>query len=219
MPTSARGLVALAAWLAAVGRAPCGGLLFAEASYFHVREGEEKCFIETVPEHQVLTVKYRHINNPGVACMLVFKDPRQTQVFSKRVGPDDSEQGKTAYMAQRRGDHRVCVQCQNSNWFQTTQLKWELSVDVGDTEFSKNPATAKDFHGIERSVLGALARAEAISAENDYEKIAEMDFRNASERMNSHIVFVALFIVALEFCLCVWQIWHLRSFFRREKLI
>merc|ERR1712096_33003 len=83
-------------------------ILLAEAAYFHVHEGETKCFIETVPEQQVLTVKHRHIDNPGVACMLVFKDPRETQVFSKRIGPEDTEAAKTAYMTQRRGEHRIC---------------------------------------------------------------------------------------------------------------
>merc|ERR1719336_3501163 len=112
--------------------------------------------------------------------MLVFKDPRQMQVFSKRIGPDDQDHGKTAYMTQRRGEHRICVQCQGSKWFQTTALKWELNVDMGDTEFSTNPLTKGEFRGVERTVLSTLARAEAISAENEYERSAEMDFRNAS---------------------------------------
>eukprot|EP00439_Symbiodinium_sp_Y106_P067894 s2120_g11.t1 len=88
-------------------------------------------------------------------------------VFSKRVGHEDSEQGRTAYMTQQRGDHRICVQCTGSRWFQTTALKWELSVDMGDTDFSKNPATRGNMKGIERSVLSTMARAEAISAENE----------------------------------------------------
>ncbi|OLQ06206.1 hypothetical protein AK812_SmicGene10487 [Symbiodinium microadriaticum] len=89
------------------------------------------------------------------------------KVFSKRVGHEDSEQGRTAYMTQQRGDHRICVQCTGSRWFQTTALKWELSVDMGDTDFSKNPATRGNMKGIERSVLSTMARAEAISAENE----------------------------------------------------
>merc|ERR1719335_1956225 len=147
-----------------------GGQLLADAAYFHVHEGEEKCFIETVPEHQVLTVKYRHIDNPGVACMLVFKDPRETQVFSKRIDPEETQAAKTAYMTQRRGEHRICIQCQGSKWFQTTALKWELSVDMGDTEFSRNPATRGELSAVERTVQSTLARAEAIVAENEYEK-------------------------------------------------
>lgn len=64
------------------------------------------------------------------------------------------EHGKTAYMTQKRGEHRICVQCQGSKWFQTTALKWELHVDMGDTEFSRNPATKQD----------ACSRARAIRA-------------------------------------------------------
>merc|ERR1719510_562367 len=130
--------------------------------------------------------------------MLVFKDPLGKQVFSKRVAEDEKDHGKTAYMTQRRGEHRVCVQCQGSRWFQTTALKWELNVDMGDTEFSKIPATRGDMKSIERTMLATLARAEAISAENEYEKATEMEFRDASERMNSHVVVVSLFIITME---------------------
>eukprot|EP00929_Paragymnodinium_shiwhaense_P098205 TRINITY_DN59724_c0_g1_i1.p1 TRINITY_DN59724_c0_g1~~TRINITY_DN59724_c0_g1_i1.p1 ORF type:complete len:212 (+),score=66.11 TRINITY_DN59724_c0_g1_i1:100-735(+) len=191
----------------------------ARAAYFHVHEGEEKCFVETVPAQQVLTVQYRHRDNPGVACMIIFKDPRNTQVFSKRVGPDEKETSKAAYMAQKKGDHKVCVQCQGSKWFQTTALKWELKVDMGDTEFSKNPATRGDLRSVERTALSTLARVEAIAAENDYEKAAEMDFRNVSESMNSHVIWVAVFIIVLEGGLAAWQVSHLLAFFGKEKLI
>merc|ERR1719215_516704 len=196
-----------------------GGLRLAEAAYFHVQEGEEKCFVETTPEHPVLTVKYRHADNPGIPCMLIFKDPRQAQVFSKRVGPEDSEPGKAAYMTQKRGEHRICVQCEGSRWTQTRPLKWEIHVDMGDTEFSSAPASRKDFKGVQRTMLSTLARADAIAAENEYEKNAEMEFRDTSERMNSHVVLVSVFIMAIMAGLVGWQIWHLRAFFRREKLI
>merc|ERR1719476_837099 len=151
--------------------------------------------------------------------MLIFKDPRNTQVFSKHIGPEDKEPGKTAYMTQKQGEHRICVQCQGSKWFQTTALKWELSVDMGDTEFSGSPATRGELHGVERTVQATLARAEAISAENEYERTTESEFHVASERVNSHIVVVSLFFVAVEVALCTWQICHLRNFFKREKLI
>merc|ERR1712118_156191 len=126
--------------------------------------------------HQVLTVKYRHIDNPGVACMLIFKDPRSTQVFSKRIGAEDTEAGKTAYMTQRKGEHRICIDCPGGKWFQTKPLKWELSVDMGDTESSKNPATRGELSSLERTVQSTLARAEAISAENSTRRLRRMSF-------------------------------------------
>mmetsp|Transcript_68239 Transcript_68239/g.134872 ORF Transcript_68239/g.134872 Transcript_68239/m.134872 type:complete len:213 (+) Transcript_68239:144-782(+) len=193
--------------------------LCAHSAYFNVHEGEEKCFVEQTPEHQVMTVKYTHTENPGVPCMLVFKDPRGMQVFSHRVGPEEKDQGKTSYMTQRRGEHRICVQCKGTKWFQTTALKWELHIDMGDTDWSRNPATRKELKGIEKAVASTLARTEAISAENEYEKISEMEFRDASELMNSHVVMVALFIMAMEAAAITWQVCHLRTFFQREKLI
>jgi len=90
---------------------------------------------------------------------------------------------------------------------------------MGDTDFTKSPATRGNIKGIERQALSTLARAEAISAENEYERATEMEFRDASESVNRHVVWVALFIMAIEGGLVMWQVSHLREFFKREKLI
>jgi hypothetical protein len=90
---------------------------------------------------------------------------------------------------------------------------------MGDTEFSRNPATRGELNSVERTITSTLARAEAIAAENEYEKAAENEFHDTSERVNSHIVVVSLFFVGVEVALCSWQIMHLRTFFKREKLI
>ncbi|CAE6968183.1 SEC24C [Symbiodinium sp. CCMP2592] len=52
-----------------------------------------------------------------------------------------------------------------------------------------------------------------------YERSTELEFRDASEVVNRHVVWVALFIMAMEGGLVMWQVGHLREFFRREKLI
>jgi len=211
-------LAALAAF-ATSGRHQGGTIFLAEATYFHVHEGETKCFLETTPEQQVLTVKYRHIDNPGVVCMLLFKDPAGKHVFSRQIGAEDKEVGRTAYMTQKRGEHSICIECTGKKWFQTTALKWELSVDMGDTDSIKTPLTKGEFSALERIAQSSFARAEAISAENEYEKSAENEFQQTSEAVNSHIVVVSLFFVTVEVALCAWQIFHLKGFFKSEKLI
>jgi len=90
---------------------------------------------------------------------------------------------------------------------------------MGDTDFTKSPATKGNVKGVERWVLSTLARAEAVSAENEYERTTEMEFRDASELVNRHVVWVALFIMAMEGGLVLWQVSHMKEFFRREKLI
>eukprot|EP00450_Noctiluca_scintillans_P020269 CAMPEP_0194518484 /NCGR_PEP_ID=MMETSP0253-20130528/51917_1 /TAXON_ID=2966 /ORGANISM="Noctiluca scintillans" /LENGTH=121 /DNA_ID=CAMNT_0039362531 /DNA_START=324 /DNA_END=689 /DNA_ORIENTATION=- len=119
-------------------------------------------------------------------------------------------------MSQTKGAHSICIRCPGSSWFQQTALKWELSIELGDTEMK--PATRGDLDGVENAVWSAIARAEAMFAENEYEKTTETEFRNASERVNSHTVGVSIFIVIIEVVLCSWQVSHLWTFFKREKL-
>jgi len=202
------------------------GLLLLEAhfaslvsgAYFYVPEGEEKCFIETLAEHQVLTAKFKNIDNPGVPCSVLFKDSRKATVFSKMVDATERS-GKVAYMTQTKGEHRICVACQGSKWFSKQPVKWELSVDVGDTDFTSNPATKGELNEISRLATAVLARIDAISAENEYERSTENEFRDISQTVNSRVVLFSVLIVIVEAALALWQITHLKAYFSAEKLI
>merc|ERR1719343_1498602 len=122
-------------------------------------------------------------------------------------------------MTQTQGDYAFCLQTEGSKWLQTRPLKFEMKIDLGDMDLSRDPATHKEFKAVEQTFHATLARAEAIKAENEYEKTTEFEFRDASERMNSHVVLVAIFIMVVEAALIGFQIHHLRSFFKREKMI
>merc|ERR1712216_130153 len=99
-------------------------------------------------------------------------------VFSKRVAPEDIAAAKAVYMTQQAGLHKVCVSCVENRWFQSMVMKWELSVEHED--HAVDAATKGDLHGLERIVEEALSRAEAMSAENEYEKDSEMEFKTTS---------------------------------------
>lgn len=61
-------------------------------------------------------------------------------------GIHDAAEGRPSRIAQDTGHHAIdpgiCVQCTASRWFEKTALKWELSVDMGDTDFTK-PVTQR----------------------------------------------------------------------------
>merc|ERR1712061_508551 len=124
-----------------------------------------------------------------------------------------------AYMTQTKGDHRICVSCPNQGFWHSQPLKWELTIDMGDTEFTQGKARQRDVKGLERTVMATYARAEAIAAENEYEKATEMEFRHAHESIDGRVVHVAVFVMIAEGVLCFWQISHLRAYFKSEMLI
>lgn len=103
--------------------------------YFYLDEGSTKCFLEDVAEGVPLTVTYSNEDNPGIPCSIQFKDTSQRVVLSRSVTHEHFS-GKVSYLVKQNGEHSVCVQCESTQWFASSQLKWTLSVDIGDTELN-----------------------------------------------------------------------------------
>eukprot|EP00451_Oxyrrhis_marina_P003382 CAMPEP_0204260882 /NCGR_PEP_ID=MMETSP0468-20130131/6628_1 /ASSEMBLY_ACC=CAM_ASM_000383 /TAXON_ID=2969 /ORGANISM="Oxyrrhis marina" /LENGTH=203 /DNA_ID=CAMNT_0051235367 /DNA_START=14 /DNA_END=625 /DNA_ORIENTATION=+ len=190
----------------------------ANAAYFYVNEGQTKCFVETVPQHQVLTAKYKHWENPGVQCSVEFKNPKGVTVFAKVVQPTE-ETGKTAYMTQAAGEHKICIVCRSSKWFHSSSMKWELSVDVGDADLATNPATSHDLNSAEQKASAVLARIDAIVAENDYERKLEASWRDTSESVHASIKWLNILQIIVMMGCSAFQVFHLKGFFQSQKLI
>jgi len=182
--------------------------------YFKVSEGQEKCFVDDSHLHQVLTVTTKQVENPGVECMLVLKEPAGAEVLSKRLDPSSSEDEKVAYAIQSNGKHHICIRCPSGP--PGTYLKWELRVDRGNNVL--DAATTDHFDDAEKALWSATARADAISAEIEYENSTEGEFSSAMERLGSRTISTSILVVFVELLLCVWQVSHLWSFFKREKL-
>ena len=92
---------------------------------------------------------------------------------------------------------------------------------IGECEDDKahqDAATTDHFDDAEKALWSATARADAISAEIEYENSTEGEFSSAMERLGSRTISTSILVVFVELLLCVWQVSHLWSFFKREKL-
>eukprot|EP00386_Alphamonas_edax_P003985 GDKI01012280.1.p1 GENE.GDKI01012280.1~~GDKI01012280.1.p1 ORF type:complete len:217 (-),score=67.38 GDKI01012280.1:132-755(-) len=187
-------------------------------AYFFVSEGSEKCFLENVPTNQVMTVTYDNPENPGVACSIVFKNPAGRQVFSKEVTAQEPK-GKVAYMSQVAGEHKVCINCASSKWFSTSLLKWTFSIELGDSDINPDEVAKKEhISSVEVQIKKLIERVDSISAENEYEKLQEEEFRNMSETINSRVMWFSTIEIVLMTLCTLFQVFHLTKFFHQQKL-
>eukprot|EP00921_Rhytidocystis_pertsovi_P009994 GHVQ01015978.1.p1 GENE.GHVQ01015978.1~~GHVQ01015978.1.p1 ORF type:complete len:211 (-),score=15.88 GHVQ01015978.1:430-1062(-) len=188
-------------------------------AYFFVTEGTDKCFIENVPQSVAMTVAYDNPDNQGVACNIIFKDPDNLQVFSREV-LHTSPKGKVTYLTTAAGDHLVCISCQSSKWISTAQLKWSLSIELGDTDINFDQVAKKDAVGsIEQRMRKLLAVIDAHSAGNEYERQQEEEFRTASETVHSRVLWFSVSQILLLAVTTLFAIFHLTRFFQTQKII
>ena len=96
----------------------------------------------------------------------------------------------------------------------------DLDVDIGADAVDYNAiANQESLSGLETEMRKLEAVAQEILDGMSYLKKREEKMRGTNESTNSRVQnFASLTLVALV-ALGIWQMWHLRSFFRRKYLI
>ena len=198
-------------------------VLFASVSqgiYLLVNPSQEKCFKEEVPAKQYILAKYKQFNNPGVPCMVVFKDKRGYAVSSQEAKAVNNEQFQAAYLSPLAGDVSVCIKCMGSKWSDGAPIKWEIRVDVGGEYMADQDAANKeDVDSVASSLIGTLNRASALRAENEHIKEGEREFTEAHMDSNSKVLWMNIFAIIAVIACAVIQALTLRNFFKAEKLV
>jgi len=210
--------------------------LAAEATYFYIPEGEEKCFVETVPAGLYATVTYEALDPPGDPCLVEFRVVKKV-LFSKGVDKN-SLRGVTSYHVNEAlvkqyspaGDSLevlVCLVCKGGkqHWWEAhaERLRWQVKIELLYDPLLANSVMTEDTHesfsASETKIKNLLSRFESIYAENEYERKQEEFFRDTSEQVNAGVVRLNLIEMILIFVVTIFQVYHLRNYFRQQKLI
>lgn len=193
-----------------------------------VEEGTDKCFQESLLEHQVMRMTYAMQDKdvltsrekPTECKISVLVDG---QVVKEHALLEDNHEGVLAHAAQVEGPHMVCVACKPQGWFEHRKLRWSIAFDVlgasrtGDLDVEKIVSLAH-VKGTQTGLQTVLDRVGAIFSENEYEKSFESKFIKTSDRVNTDVSAFKLLQILLVACVTAFQVGHLSQFLRRSCL-
>lgn len=199
-------------------------MVSAEMFYFHVNQGEDKCFIEELPEGVTLVVKYethkfdKQLNNfvpTDTGVHIHIEDPMGGGSMDKdySVGV-----GKVYFTTTNFGEHIVCISADTRKWIGGHQMRIYLELDVRDTA-SESDSTEVVVEGLERMLRDSIHQASSISKEQKYQKGREEIFRDLSESTNYHVLWWAVVQSMVLLLMGAWQITHLKNFFKAKKIM
>ncbi|VDP33509.1 unnamed protein product [Schistosoma mattheei] len=98
----------------------CIGL--SQSIFFHMKETEERCFLEDVPEDTLVAGKhFERSKDLGVKVKVI--DPHD-QILLDRVY---SSEGRFVFTAHRPGEYKICISSDSGAWFGGSQLVREES--------------------------------------------------------------------------------------------
>lgn len=195
--------------------------------YFHIGETEKKCFIEEIPDETILIGNYkvqlfdRSINDylptsPGIGMHVEIRDPDDKVLLSKQY----SSEGRFTFTSHLPGEHIICLHSNSTAWFGGGQLRVHLDIQVGEHANDYPVIAARDkLTELQLRVRQLLDQVEQITKEQNYQRYREERFRATSESTNSRVLWWAIAQTAVLCLTGLWQMHHLKAFFRAKKLV
>lgn len=193
--------------------------------YIYLSEGAPRCFIEELPEGTVVIGNYKHAETADKPAVVRVLDPADAEVYAEKA----EAVGRFAYAAATSGQHQICIEsdADAAAWPPrgTAKARFHLRLELHgsgqDRQGDVTADVAKKSHlsALEKEILALEEMIDLVLKDIDYVKQQEQHFRDQGERINSRVMWWSLFQTLVLLLSGIWQIWHLKNFFRRKKLV
>ncbi|XP_028035567.1 transmembrane emp24 domain-containing protein eca [Bombyx mandarina] len=199
----------------------------ASALYFHIAEGERKCFIEEIPDDTTVIVNYKvelydpksggfMQTTPGIGMHVEVRDPNDRILLSRVY----SLEGMISFTSSTPGEHVICMYSNSTSWFSGSQLRVHLDIQVGEHAVDyANVAQKEKLTELQLRIRQLLDQVHQITKEQAYQRQREERFRQTSESTNQRVLWWSLLQTGVLVIIGYWQMRHLKSFFEAKKLV
>ncbi|GBG91788.1 hypothetical protein CBR_g53677 [Chara braunii] len=191
----------------------------AEGLRFDLIGPHAKCIGEEIQKNVLVVGDYQVIGVTGGDPSVNKVSVKVTSPYGEQLHLQESvERGQFGYTTKESGNYAVCFWQPDSRTTATLtiDLDWKQGVFAKDWEqFAKK----EKLDTLELELRKLEEQAQAIHDEMLYMKERESEMRDLNELTNSRVAWFS--ISSLFICLAVagWQLYHLKSYFERKKLL
>ncbi|EDQ87488.1 uncharacterized protein MONBRDRAFT_27225 [Monosiga brevicollis MX1] len=194
--------------------------------YFHIKENEERCFIEEIPDETLVIGKYKvqpqrddgtfSDTAPGYGIHVQITDPDDDVLMAK----DYEAEGRFAFTSHEAGEHTICLHTNSTRWFSARTVRVTLQLLVGESANDYQTISKKEsYSAIETRLFQLISQAKSLSSEQAYQRRREAEFRSISHSTNERVLYWSIAQALVLVLTALWQVRHLKSFFEAKKLV
>ncbi|KAK7400892.1 hypothetical protein VNO78_12201 [Psophocarpus tetragonolobus] len=192
-----------------------------ESLRFELQSGHTKCISEDIKSNSMTVGKYHIVNhNEGQPLPDSHRvTVRVTSSFGNNYHYGDRVQnGQFAFSAVEAGDYMTCFWAVDHNPVTTLSVDFEWKTGVAAKDWS-NVAKKGQVDVMELELKKLQDTVSSIHEEMFYLREREEEMQELNSTTNSRMFWLSL--LSLFVCLSVagMQLWHLKTFFEKKKLI
>ncbi|KAE8648479.1 transmembrane emp24 domain-containing protein p24delta9 [Cucumis sativus] len=192
-----------------------------ESLRFDLQSGHTKCISEDIKQNAMTVGKY-HVVNPNEGQPLTDERKLIVRVTSATGNTyhysDKVESGQFGFVAAEAGDFMACFWAPDHQPIVTLSVDFDWRTGVAAKDWS-NVAKKGSVEVMELELQKLFETANSIQEEMYYLREREEEMQDLNKSTNTKMAWLSL--LSLFVCLSVagLQIWHLKTFFEKKKLI
>lgn len=191
----------------------------AEAIWLSIPNSGTKCVSEEIQNGVVVLADYYVLNEEHPEHPVTVT-VRVTSPYGNNLHHNENAtHGQFAFTTSEGGNYLACFTLdghQGPATGVTLSLDWKIGIAAKDWD---SVAKKEKIEGVELEVRKLKDHAEAIHNNLLYLKQREADMREVSEKTNSRVAWYSIMSLGVCIVVSVLQLWHLKSYFQKKKLI
>ncbi|KAK8629796.1 hypothetical protein V6N13_078624 [Hibiscus sabdariffa] len=205
-------------WLAvillwALSRAPVG-----EAIWLNLPKTGTKCVSEEIHSNVVVLADY---------VVVAVEDSQTAPISVKVTSPygnslhnrENVTYGRFAFTTEEAGNYLACFWSDNHNRVTgeiVVNIDWKTGIAAKDWE---SVARKEKIEGVELELRKLEGAVESIHENLLYLKSREAEMRSMSESTNARVAWFSIMSLGICILVSALQVWYLKRFFQKKKLI
>ncbi|XP_030545135.1 transmembrane emp24 domain-containing protein p24delta5-like isoform X2 [Rhodamnia argentea] len=200
----------------------CSGHLVpvTEAVWLTIPSSGTKCVSEEIQSNVVVLADYYIVDEEHAHLHTATISSRVTSPYGNNLHHNENvTHGQFAFTTSEAGNYLACFWIGGKHQEAaglTIGLDWKIGIAAKDWE---SVAKREKIQGMELELLKLEGAVQAIHDNLIYLKNREAEMREVSEKTNARVARFSLMSLGACIVVSVLQLWHLRRFFERKKLI
>ncbi|OAY44907.1 transmembrane emp24 domain-containing protein p24delta3 [Manihot esculenta] len=195
-----------------------GNVRVSEGIWLTLPESGTKCVSEDIHTNVVVLADYVVVsedNSHLPTISIKVSSPYGNTLHQK----ENATHGQFAFTTEEAGNHLACFWVNDQNeggGVVSVNLDWKTGIAARDWE---SVARKEKIEGVELELRKLEGAVEAIHENLLYLKSREAELRAVSETTNARVAWFSIMSLGLCIVVSILQLWHLKRFFQKKKLI
>ncbi|KAK9743386.1 hypothetical protein RND81_03G235700 [Saponaria officinalis] len=196
--------------------AMCGRLLVSEAIWMNLpNDGAMKCVSEEIQNNVVVVGDYIVIDEKGHSSPTI--NAKVTSPYGNQLYHSENvTYGQFAFTANEIGSYVACFWVAGEHQSATLNIDWKIGFTAKDWD---SVAKKEHLEGLELELRKLEGAVENILENLILLQRKEWVMREVSEKTNARVAWYGVMSLGIGITASIYQVWHLRRFFQKKKLI